>query len=159
VTRRWLRWIPGAKHGPARSVAVFGRPSHPDPTLLAGLLGSCDQLRTWARTGHGLELGNSAGDLPLLDRAFDEAIEVARSEQGGPARIASLGGQAGLYLGTVIAGSVPGAHWRLWPNGHPVVRLPSGRDLDVVAIATNQISEGSPRLAAAYADAVTGPAR
>jgi hypothetical protein len=72
--------------------------------------------------------------------------------------MASLGSHAGLYLGTVIAGSVPGAHWQLWPNGHPVVRLPSGRDLDVVAIATNQISEGSPRLADAYADAVTGPA-
>jgi hypothetical protein len=159
VRTNWLRWIPGAKHGPARSVAVFGRPGHPGPTLLADLLGPCDQLRTWARTEQGLALENSPGDLPLLDRAFDEAIEAARSEQGGPARIASLGGQAGLYLGTVIAGGVPGAHWRLWPNGHPVVHLPSGRELDVVAIATNQISESSPRLADAYADAVTGPAR
>lgn len=66
----WRRWIPGAKHGPARSVAVFGRPGHPDPTLL----GSCAQLRPWARTEHGLELENSPSDLSLLDRAFDEAI-------------------------------------------------------------------------------------
>ena len=159
VMGNWRRWIPSAKHGPARSIAVFGKPRHADPTLLADMLGTCEQLRAWARTRYGLELENIPDDLPLLDRALGEAIEVAPSELGGPARIASLGSQADLYLGTVIVATVPGAHWRLWPNGHPVVRLPSGRDADVVAIANGQIRDGSPRLASAYADAVTGPAQ
>jgi Family of unknown function (DUF6278) len=155
----WRRWIPSAKHGPARGVAVFGRPSRPDHKLVAGLLGTCEQLRTWTRTHHGFELENIPADLPLLDRAFAEAREAGRSELGGPSQIASLGSQAGLYLGTVIVASVPGAHWRLWPNAHPVVRLPSGRDVDVVAIASNSASQGSPPLADAYADAAAGPAR
>ena len=159
VMGSWRRWIPSAKHGPARSIAVFGRPSQADPKLLAEMPGTCEQLRTRARTHHGLELENIPDDLPLLDRALGEAIKVAHSELGGPARMASLGGQAGLYLGTVIVATVPGALWRLWPNGHPVVHLPSGRDADAVAIANGQIREGSPRLPDAYADAVTGPAQ
>jgi hypothetical protein len=155
----WRRVIPNAKHGPARGVAIFGRPGRPDHTLMVATLATCEQLRTWARTRHGLELENIPADLPLLDRAFAESREAARSELGGPPQIAPLGSQAGLYLGTVIVASVPGAHWRLWPNGHPVVHLSSGLDVDVVAIASNSVSQGSPLLADAYADAAASPAR
>jgi hypothetical protein len=126
---------------------------------MAGMLATCEQLRTWARIRHGLELDNVPADLPLLDRALAEAREAASSEFGGPSRIASLGSQAGLYLGTVIVASVPGARWRAWPNGHPVVRLSAGLDVDVVAIASNSVSQGSPLLADAYADAAASPAR
>jgi hypothetical protein len=60
---------------------------------------------------------------------------------------------AGLFLGTVIVSTIHGAHWRLWPNGHPVVRLVPGRDLDVIALANDRLRSGQPRLAAVYADA------
>jgi hypothetical protein len=53
----------------------------------------------------------------------------------------------------VIVATVVGAHWRLWPNGHPVVHLASGRDLDVAAVASDRVSKGAPRLADVYADA------
>jgi hypothetical protein len=53
---------------------------------------------------------------------------------------------AGLFLGTVIVSAIRGAHWRLWPNGHPVVRLASGRDLDVIALANDRLRSGQPRL-------------
>jgi Family of unknown function (DUF6278) len=45
----------------------------------------------------------------------------------------------------------------LWPNGHPVVRLATGQDLDVVALANDRISKGAPLLADVYADTVAGP--
>jgi hypothetical protein len=61
--------------------------------------------------------------------------------------------QCGLFLGTVIVSTIHGAHWRLWPNGHPVVRLASGRDLDVIALANDRLRSGQPRLAAVYNDA------
>lgn len=57
------------------------------------------------------------------------------------------------FLGTVIVSAIHGAHWRLWPNGHPVVRLASGRDLDVIALANERLRSGQPRLAEMYADA------
>ena len=72
-------------------------------------------------------------------------------------QVASLGNEAGLFLATVIIASVAGARWRVWPNGHPVVRLASGRELDAVAVGDDRVSKGAPRLTAAYADAAAGP--
>jgi hypothetical protein len=151
VRNRWRRWIPGSRHGLARSVAVYGVP-RPNPEHLDGLLGRCEQLRTWTRA-HGFGLDGVPDDLALLDQALDQAS----GELGGPLRITVVGNQAGLFLGTVIIATVPGTRWRLWPNGHPVVRLPSSRDLDVVAMANDRVSKGAPLLADVYADAAAGP--
>ncbi len=119
------------------------------------MLGRCDQLRAWART-RGWELEDTPDDLRLLDLALGEAIGEAIGELGGPARVARLGPDAGLFLGTVLLATVPAARWRLWPNGHPVIRLPSGRDLDVVAMASDRVTKGAPQLADIYA-AAAGP--
>jgi len=163
--RRWpRRWLPGPKHGLARNCAVYGIPP-PELAQLAERLAACDQLRAWAGT-RGLDLDGGPEDLNLLDQELDEATGQARTEPGGPARIAALGGEAGLFLGRVIIATVPGAHWRLWPNGHPVMRLPSRPDLDVVALANHRVIHGTPGLAQVHADAVaerprrsgTGPA-
>jgi hypothetical protein len=67
--------------------------------------------------------------------------------------------EAGLFLGTVIIASIPGARWRLWSNGHPVVCLTTGRDLDVVAMANDRVSKGAPLLADVYADAAADDPR
>ena len=152
VANRWRRWIPGPRHGLPRGVAVYGVPRM-DPEQLEGLLGRCQQLHIWARA-HGFELEGVPEDLSLLDQAFSEAISQAGSEMDGPLPIAPLAGEAGLFLGTVIIASVPGARWQVWPNGHPVVSLSSGRDLDVVAMAHDRVNEGAPPLASAYADAM-----
>ena len=157
VTDRWRRWIPGPRHGLPRGVAVYGVP-RPDPEQLDGLLDRCHQLRAWARA-HGFELEGVPVDLGLLDQAFEEAINQADSPLGGPLPIAPVASEAGLFLGTVIIASVPGARWRVWPNGHPVVSLSPGRDLDVVAMAHDRISRGAPLLASAYADAVADSPR
>jgi hypothetical protein len=49
--------------------------------------------------------------------------------------------------------NLPHAQWHVWPNGHPVVRLPSGRTFDVVAMVERQASTGELHLANLYADA------
>ena len=67
-------------------------------------------------------------DLAQLDQAIDEATDQATGWLGGPARTGAAPGQAGVFLGSVIVTTVAGARWRLCPNGHPVVRLASGRD-------------------------------
>jgi hypothetical protein len=134
-------------------VAVFGVP-RPGPEHLGELLGRCAQLRNWA-LARGLELDGSPDDLELLDHAIDEVI----TESGGHSPMVAAENEAGLYLGTVITARIPGAHWRLWPNGHPVVCLATGRDLDVVAIASDRVSQGAPLLARVYADAAAADLR
>ena len=158
VGNRWRRWIPGPRHGLPRGVAVYGVPGRPDPEQLGELLGRCGQLRAFARA-HGFELDGSPQDLGPLDQAIDEASDQATSELGGRSQIGAALAEAGLFLGSVIVATVAGAHWRLWPNGHPVVRLASGRDLDVAAMASERVSKGAPRLADIYADAEADPPR
>jgi hypothetical protein len=58
--------------------------------------------------------------------------------------MAAAGTEAGLFLGTVIVATIPGARRRLRPDGHPVVRLATGRDLDVVAMANDRMAKGAP---------------
>jgi Family of unknown function (DUF6278) len=148
VAQQWRRWLPGPKHGLARGVMIYGAPRPPGPEQLRDSLGQCESLRAWARL-QGLELDPVPEDLTLLDEAIDRAI----AEYGPHAPMSPEGNDAGLFLGTVIVSAIHGAHWRLWPNGHPVVRLASGRDLDVVALGHDRVHTGQPRLADVYTDA------
>jgi hypothetical protein len=85
---------------------------------------------------------------------LDQVIGLTAAEPPGSWTLAAeMSAEVGLFLGTVIAAGVPGACWKLWPNGHPVIRLADGRDLDVVALACERISNDSPALADVYADA------
>jgi len=59
----------------------------------------------------------------------------------------------------VIIASVPGARRRAWPNGHPVVRLAVGRELNVVAVANDRARQGVPHLTDINADAAARPRR
>ena len=152
MRNRWRRWIPGPKHGLPRGVAVYSVPGRPDPQQLEELLGRCDRLRAFARI-HGFELDGSPEDLRLLDQAIAEATDQAARELGGLSRIEAALTEAGPFLGSVIVATVAGARWLLWPNGHPVVHLASGRDLDVAALASDRVSKGAPLLAGVYADA------
>ena len=79
--------------------------------------------------GHqaGVELDDSAASLEALDQLVPRWRDDEES-------LPWLGNDAGLYLGTVIVRTVPGAVWEIWPNGQPVVRLTSGREIDVVAV-------------------------
>jgi hypothetical protein len=58
-----------------------------------------------------------------------------------------------LPPGSVIVAAAAGARWRLWPDGHPVVCLASGRDLDVAAMAGDRVRKGRALLFGAHAGA------
>ena len=151
---QWRRWVPGPRHGLPRGVAVHGVPQSPGPECLRDHLGRCERLRDWARL-RGLALDATPDDLALLDEAIDQEVR----EHGSQGPVAAVGNEAGLFLGTVIVATVQGAQWRLWPNAHPVVRLASGRDLDVVALANDRVGTGRPHLTRIYADAASGRPR
>jgi hypothetical protein len=136
-----MRW----RHGPGRGVAVYGTPWPPGAQLLADHLAICPTLRPWARQ-RGINLDDSPESLVALD----QAVDVRSPEQQRP-RTADCG----LYLGTVLVGSVASAHWQLLGGSYPVVRL-RGADTDVVRIARSQAGTGRLRLAQAYQHAVSG---
>jgi Family of unknown function (DUF6278) len=128
----------------ARGVVVHGSPGfRNDFARLTHLLADCRNLRAWARQ-HEVNLDDSPDSLAALDQALSPAGEDARRR---------LENDCGLYLGTVIVQHQPHARWHVWPNGHPVVRLASGRELDVVAAVHDPALGGLSRLAVLYADA------
>ena len=111
IRRRRLR------HGMARGVSVYGRGTE-DPERRAGDLAQCRRLRDLATTV-GVDLDGSEQSLARLDRLIDQS-------HGNRAISSWLGNEAGTYLASVLVNTLPGAMWHVWPNGHPVVRLPSG---------------------------------
>ncbi|GAA2444218.1 DUF6278 family protein [Streptomyces glaucus] len=116
----------------------------PDPEGIADLLAECDLLRSQA-SREGVRLDDSAASLEELDQLVprwrdDEEI------------LPWLGNDAGLYLGTVIVRTVPGAAWWIRPDGQPVVRLASGREFDVVACGQEWAAHGAPELSQLYAE-------
>ncbi|MFI2640738.1 DUF6278 family protein [Streptomyces sp. NPDC018610] len=132
------------KHAPSLGVAVVSVGGTPEPGDLADLLSTCELLRAQAAEAD-VRLDESAASLAALDQMLpgwrDDAEKVSR-----------LGNDAGLYLGTVIVRTVAGAVWELWPNGHPVVRLLSGREFDVVEAGLAWADSGVPELSQLYAE-------
>jgi hypothetical protein len=112
---------------------------------VAELLSECELLRVRAGQA-GLELDDSPGSLTALD-------QLPPRWRDDPEELPWLGNDAGLYLGTVIVRTVPGAHWHVWPGGHPVVRLASGREISVVEAGLDWAVNGAPELSQVYAEA------
>ncbi|WP_405573785.1 DUF6278 family protein [Streptomyces sp. NBC_01167] len=113
--------------------------------VIAELLSECELLRV--RVGQaGLELDDSPASLSALD-------QLPPRWRDDPEELPWLGNDAGLYLGTVIVRTVPGASWHIWPGGSPVVRLVSGREISVVEAGLDWAVNGSPELSQVYAEA------
>ncbi|HWM39774.1 MAG TPA: DUF6278 family protein [Streptomyces sp.] len=115
-----------------------------DPEGAAQLLSECELLRDHAERA-GVELDDTAESLSALDQLLPRWRE-------DPEVSPWLGSDAGLYLGTVIVRTVPGAGWQLRQDGQPVVRLPSGRELDVLEEGASWAETGTPELSQLYAE-------
>ncbi|KIZ15528.1 DUF6278 family protein [Streptomyces natalensis] len=129
---------------PDRSVPLAESVSA-DPDSVIELLSECELLRTQA-AAEGVELDDTVGSLEQLD----QLRPVWRDD---PEVAPWLGNDAGLYLGTVVVRTVSGAVWHVWPDGQPVVRLSSGREIDVVTSGHEWADVGAPELSQVYAEA------
>ncbi|MFD5892785.1 MULTISPECIES: DUF6278 family protein [unclassified Streptomyces] len=116
-----------------------------DAEGVAELLSECELLRVRAGQS-GLELDDSPASLEALD-------QLPPHWRDDPEELPWLGNDAGLYLGTVIVRTVAGAAWHIWPGGHPVVRLVSGREIQVVEAGLDWAVSGAPELSQVYAEA------
>jgi hypothetical protein len=135
------------RHATAQGVSVTVA-SEEDPEGVAALLSECGLLRSRAASA-GLELDDSARSLEALDQLLPRWRD-------DPEELPWLGNDAGLYLGTVIVRTVPGAVWQVWPNGRPVVLLASGREIDVVVAGLDWATGGAPELSQIYAESSEG---
>lgn len=124
--------------------AVAPAPGDADAEGIADLLSECELLRGHA-AGAGVELDDSVGSLEALD-------QLPPAWRSDPEIVPWLGNDAGLYLGTVLVRTVPGARWKIWPGGEPVVRLASGREIDVVTAGHEWADSGVPELSQLYAE-------
>ncbi|MFJ9408039.1 DUF6278 family protein [Streptomyces sp. NPDC101393] len=115
-----------------------------DPGSVIELLSECELLRAQAAAA-GVELDDSVRSL----EALDQLQPVWRDD---PEVVPWLGNDAGLYLGTVLVRTVRGAVWQMWPDGQPVVRLQSGREIDVVGAGHEWADVGVPELSQLYAE-------
>jgi hypothetical protein len=132
------------RHGENAEGAGFSSALTDDPEGVAELLSECELLRDHAERA-GVELDDTAESLAALDQLSPLWRDDAEAANW-------LGSDAGLYLGTVLVRTVPGASWQLWPTGQPVVRLPSGMDVDVLEEGRAWADTGTPELAQLYAE-------
>ncbi|MEO3974520.1 DUF6278 family protein [Streptomyces sp. CAU 1734] len=137
----WLR-----RHGDERRTGDPAADTDPErAAAIAELLSECELLRVRAER-LGLVLDDSPESLAALD-------QLPPRWRDDPEELPWLGNDAGLYLGTVIVRTVPGASWHIWPAGHPVVRLASGREIGVVEAGLEWAVNGAPELSQVYAEA------
>jgi hypothetical protein len=132
------------RHGDTAEGAGFASVLSDDPEGVAELLSECELLRDHAERA-GVELDDTAESLAALDQLSPLWRDDAEAANW-------LGSDAGLYLGTVLVRTVPGASWQLWATGQPVVRLPSGMDVDVLEEGRAWAATGTPELAQLYAE-------
>jgi hypothetical protein len=137
----------GPKHGPALGVAVFTAKDSVVTRDMTGTLADSGRLRQWSLL-HGVVIQDDAQSLELLDAHLDEWNADPSHYDN-----VDLGNEVGTYLGNVIVMNVAGTRWRVWPNGHPVVALESGRELDVTALVSDRILRSGPSLESIYARA------
>ncbi|MCX2926947.1 DUF6278 family protein [Streptomyces sp. NEAU-W12] len=116
-----------------------------DPEGLAELLAECELLRSQVARA-GVRLDDSPASLEALDQL------VPGSWRDDEDTLTWLGNDVGLYLGTVVVRTVPGAVWEIRPDGQPVVRLASGREFDVVESGHAWAAGGVPELSQLYAE-------
>jgi hypothetical protein len=143
---RWRRRWMGPKHGVPRGTAVFRSAGSNETDLPPLFQLSCERLKSWSRDD-SLTLDDSPESLSLLDKRLDDwNVDPTHYDK------VDLSNEVGAYLGTVIVKHVDGAHWKMWPNGHPVVQLPSGKSLDVTSMANDRLHHAGPSLDAIYSN-------
>ncbi|HET6860536.1 MAG TPA: DUF6278 family protein [Streptomyces sp.] len=133
------------RHALAHGTAAFAIDADADQEGIAELFSECELLRVRVAQA-GLELDDSPASLEALD-------QLPPRWRDDPEELPWLGNDAGLYLGTVIVRTVPGALWQLWPSGQPVVRLASGREINVVEAGLDWAVNGAPELSQVYGEA------
>ena len=133
----------------ARGVAGYTFPDSRGSDMVAGALSDSGRLRQWSLE-HGVDLTDDLAGLEVLDAHLDDwNADPSHHER------VDLSNEVGIYLGNVILKHVADSQWKLWPNGHPVVALKSGRELDVTSMTNDRLNRMGSSLVSIYALALS----
>jgi hypothetical protein len=133
-----------ARQGHRRASAA----SQPDEPSMAEMFAECGLLRELAEAAD-VRLDDGVASLTALDQMLPRWRDDPEVSEW-------LGNDAGLYLGTVLHRTVPGAAWKLDRQSRPRLVLPNGYEVDVTAVGHGWAEQGSPQLATAYLVATDG---
>jgi hypothetical protein len=128
----------------ARGASVFGSKGFDDADRLQNLMLPCEGLRQWSRD-HGLTLDDAPPGLKKLD----ERLDSWNSDVTHHGKV-DLSNEVGIYLGNVIIKHVEGSQWTVWPNGHPIILLRSGTEIDVTRLTNERLNHSGPSLDTIY---------
>ena len=135
------------RDGIARWTAVFTSSGNNCEELPRDVRLPYQRLAAWSHE-HGVTLDDSPESLSLLDQHLDGwNADPTHHDQ------VDLANESGAFVGAVIIAHVDAAHWRVWPNGHPVIQLASGKELDVTQMASDRLHESGLSLDAIFASA------
>jgi hypothetical protein len=133
----------------ARGVAVFTSHDSRGSEVVSGPLSDSGRLRKWSLE-HGVDLTDDVVSLEILDAHLDGwNADPSHYER------VDLGNEVGIYLGNVILTHVANSQWKLWPNGHPVIALKSGRELDITSMTNARLNRMGSSLESIYTMAVS----
>lgn len=87
----------------------------------------------------GQTLPRKAESLATLDQAINDGLP------------ADLARPVGMFYGDLLTHTVPGAHWEVVEEGHPLVRISRKSAVDVVRVALRRLATPEPTLEQNYA--------
>jgi hypothetical protein len=123
---------------------VYGSPGFGDSDRLRNLLIRCERLRQCS-SNHGLVLDDGPESLTKLD----DRLDSWNSDPSHHGKV-DLSNEVGIYLGAVIVSNIVESTWTVWPNGHPVIRLGSGEELDVTRLSNERLNHSGHSLSSLY---------
>jgi hypothetical protein len=113
---------------------------------LQELLAKHNQVPQWAAE-RNLLMNKDPESLLVIDGALNEW-------KVDPLIGHKLTNEVGLYLGNMMVKNIDGAHWTVWPNGHPVVVLNSGTEMDVTDLVRRRLQVSGRSLPDVYSQAL-----
>jgi hypothetical protein len=123
----------GPKYEVASGVGVFESRRSSGSAIVASPLAGDGRPRQWS-LAHRADLTYDLASLEFLDAHLDEWNSDPSHHE-----ILKLADGVGIYLSNVILRNVAKGRWRVWPNGHPVVGLRSGREIEVNPLINDRL--------------------
>ncbi|MEH0530427.1 DUF6278 family protein [Streptomyces stelliscabiei] len=138
---------------PSGVAGVHPRRSEPTKAGLEGLGRTPRRMRTAARSGRLRQWWRlERFPRPRWKSPIDQLVPRRWRDRRGDGGLARQRRRASIWARSSYETVPRRPAGEIWPNGQPVVRLVSGREIDVVAAGQEWAASGAPELSQLYAE-------